>query len=296
MPERSGNMPLRAIALAAVVHTLWGVNPVAVKIGLEAVPPLTSGFVRFAIGIICVAVWARLAGWRIWPTTGEWRLLAILSALFAVQIASMNYGFGMTSGVMSSILLATHPLWAALFAVWLIPGERLGPGQVAGLATAFFGAALVLARDTDFADLQLTDLGNFIVLTSACLLGLRLAFAGRLVRSIDPVRVTMWMMALALPVFAIAGAGLETVRWELLWWRPAAALFFQGAVIAGFGFMVNYLLMQRFNPGVVVSFGFIAPISGVLSSAWLLGETLTWIVAAGSAAVGLGLFLITRRG
>ena len=46
---------------------------------------------------------------------------------------------------------------------------------------------------------------------------------------------------------------------------------------------------------VVLAFNFLSPVFGLLLSLLLLGEALTWHVAAGMAAVGLGLYLITRR-
>jgi len=134
---RAVSLPLSAIALAALLHVLWGANAVAVKIGLEAVPPLWSGFVRFVIGVICVLAWARLARLPLWPHRNEWRPLLLLSAMFTLQIAVMNWGFGMTSGIMSSILLSTFPLWAVLFGLFLLPGQRLNLQQLLGLMVAF---------------------------------------------------------------------------------------------------------------------------------------------------------------
>lgn len=293
---RQAVMPLSAIAMAALIHVLWGANTVAVKLGLEAVPPLWSGFVRFVIGLICVVTWARMSGLPMWPLAHEWRPLMVLSGMFTVQVGVMNWGFGLTSGIMGTILLSTFPLWAVLFGRWLMPDERLGRYQLAGLAIAFAGALLVLTRNTDIGQLSLGDLGNVIVIIAAALLGLRVAYAGRLVRGIDPVRITIWMMALSLPAFVIGGSLTETIAWDQLGWRPVLGLLYQGVVIAGFCFSVNYWLMRRYNPAVIASFGFSEPISGVLVSAWLLGETLSWSIAGGAAAVGLGLLLLTRKG
>jgi len=59
--------------------------------------------------------------------------------------------------------------------------------------------------------------------------------------------------------------------------------------------MVNAWLIKRYSPSVVVSFGFISPVSGVVLSAPLLGEPLTWDLAVGTVAVGAGLVILTRR-
>lgn len=290
-----GALPAAAIAMAVFLYVLWGGNTVAVKLGLEAVPPLYTGFFRFAIGTVCVAAWGRLMGIRLLPRRNEWRPLAGLSILFTVQIGSMNWGFGMTSGMMGVILLSTFTFWAAFFSRFILPGHRLSRGQILGMVTAFSGVLIAMLRNFDPAALELADIGNLIVLASGALLGLRMAVAGRLLRIIDPVRVTLWMMLFSLPVFAIGGGLSETIAWERLLWMPLFGLLYQGVVVAGFCFSASYMLMQRYNPSVIVSFGFIEPISGVLVAALILSETLSWHIGAAAVAVGLGLTLVTRR-
>ena len=60
-------VPLGAVLVSLVIHSLWGGNPVAVKFSLVAFPPLTTAFLRFAIGIACVALWAHWRGVRLLP-------------------------------------------------------------------------------------------------------------------------------------------------------------------------------------------------------------------------------------
>lgn len=295
-PTGRSALPVTAIVLAVCLYVLWGGNTVAVKLGLQAVPPFYSGFFRFAIGVVCIAVWGRLMGIRLMPLRNEWKPLAGLSVLFTVQIGAMNWGYGLTSAMMGSILLSTYTFWAAFFSLFILPGHRLSRGQVLGMVIAFSGVLVAMSRDFNPADLALTDVGNLVVLTSGALLGLRLATSGRLLRRIDPARVTLWMMLFSLPVFAMGGTIFETIAWERLLWSPLLGLLYQGVVVAGFCISASYVLMQRYNPSVIVSFGFIEPISGVLVAAWILSETLTWHIGAAAVAVGLGLVLITRRG
>ncbi len=138
--------------------------------------------------------------------------------------------------------------------------------------------------------------GNWIVLASSALLGGRLVFSAKLVEQIEPARVMIWQMILALPIFAVAALALETIAWQDIGWRPLGGLAYQGVVIAGLGFMINIILLQRYSPSVMLSFGFLSPISGVALSAWLLSEQLTWVVLVGMTTVGLGLVLIARQG
>ncbi|HJP20905.1 MAG: DMT family transporter [Alphaproteobacteria bacterium] len=288
-------IPLRTIVIAVSIHILWGANPVAVKFGLLAFPPLWSAFIRFALAIACIVVWARFKNIALWPRRGEWRGLGLLSLLFTVQIALMNIGIDMSTSSMSSVLLATHPLFAALFAHLFTAGDRLTPVRIVGLLVAFSGAGVVLLRDADLASLDLIAIGNWVVLLSSALLGGRLIYTAGLAQRIDTSRLVIWQMVLSLLAFGAGGLVFEDIMWSQVSWQPLAGLAYQGIVIAGLGFMINTWLIKNHSPSTMVSFGFIAPLSGVGLSIWLLGENLTSSLIFGTIGVGLGLVLITRK-
>ncbi len=288
-------MPLSAVAISIAIHTLWGANPVAVKLSLEVFPPLWTGFFRFVIGSLCVCAFAWATGARLWPKREEWPSLLFLAALFTVQIALMNIGYGATTASMGAILIATNPLFAAVVAHFHLSDDRLDARRAIGLAIAFAGTALVLTRGAGVDALHFQGWGNWVVLASAMLLGSRLIVSAGLLRRIDELRVTVWQMVLSLPVFAAGGLAFETIAWERLGPGPILGLLYQGVVIAGIGFTVSFYLMKRYTPSVIVSFNFVSPIAGVLLGAWLLEESLGLWLLAGLASVALGLYAIARR-
>jgi drug/metabolite transporter (DMT)-like permease len=287
-------LPVTAILIAILVHILWGANPVAVKMGLEVFPPFWSGFVRFGIGIACIATWAWIKGVPLWPKRHEWAPLFPLSILFFVQISVMNIGFGMSSGAVGSIITSTYPMFAAVTAHFMLKDDRLSVMKSLGLTVAFVGVSVVIAGDIDFDAMHWLGLGSVVVLCHAAMLGFRMIYSAKLVRQIDPVRVMSWQMILSLPAFALSGALVETIAWQNMAWQPVVALLYQGIVIAGFGFMINAILMQKYSPTLMLSFGFVSPISGVMLSLWLLGETLSWQVVVGMLLVAFGLYVIAK--
>ena len=97
------------------MHALWGGNPVAVKFGLLVFPPMWSAFIRFVIGIVCIASWAAVRGIPMWPKPGEWRLLMMIGILFVLQIGAMNIGFDLTQGSIAAILISTNPCCCCCF-------------------------------------------------------------------------------------------------------------------------------------------------------------------------------------
>ncbi|MDA8109912.1 MAG: DMT family transporter [Betaproteobacteria bacterium] len=287
------SIPARAVLAAVLINILWGGNPIALKVALDAFPPLWSGLLRFALGSACVAAWARYARIPLWPTPGEWPALAGIGVLFTVQLAMMNIGFEHTSAVNGAVLIASNPLFGVLFAHFLVPGDRLRPGRALGALVAFAGTGLVLTHGAGPAGGP--HAGDWIVLASACLLGLRLAVSGRVLRGMNAVRLTFWQMVISMPLFAAGALASETVRLDRIGVAPVAGILYQGVVIAGLAFTVNFQLIRRYTPSVVISFNFLAPVTGVLLGAWLLGETVTAGLVGGMLLVAIGLGLIARR-
>jgi len=288
----SWSIPARAVLAAVLINTLWGGNPVAVKLGLEAFPPLWSGLLRFALGSVCVAAWALYARIPLKPERHEWPALLGIGLLFTLQLGLMNIGFDHTSAVNGAVLIATNPLFGVLFAHFLVPGDRLRPGRALGALVAFGGTALVITRGAGPAG---AGLGDWIVLASACLLGLRLALSGRVLRGVNAVRLTFWQMAISLPLFAAGALASETVHLERIGVAPVAGILYQGVVVAGLAFTVNFQLIRRYTPSVVISFNFLAPVTGVLLGSWILGETVSAGLVGGMLLVAAGLVLIARR-
>jgi drug/metabolite transporter (DMT)-like permease len=286
-------VPFRAVIAALFVQTLWGANTVAIKIGLEAFPPLWSAFYRFLLGAICILLWAKLRRVRLRPDSHEWTGIALGAVMFMAQIATLNIGVDLSTGMQAAVLMSTFPIFAAAMSHFFIPDDRLTLARSAGLCIAFTGVAVILTGGHGI-DVSTLAWGNLVTLLSAALLGSRQIFNAKLVRRIDPFRVIFWQMVLSLPVFALAGGLTETITWESLWWRPLAGMAYQGVIIAGFGFMIMAHFLKLYSPSVIMSFGFVGPISGVFLSGLLLSEPFTWPLGVGMLAVASGLTLTTR--
>lgn len=247
------------------------------------------------LGAACVALWARFARIALMPTREEWPVYLWMGVLFTLQIAIMNVGFGATTAANSAVLIATNPLFGVLFAHFLVPGDRVRPARALGVLIAFGGTALVLTRGVGPEGLQGPSAGDWIVLASACLLGFRLALSGRLLKRVNDVRFTLWTMIVSLPLFLAGAVLFETPRWENLGVAPLVGIVYQGVVVAGLAFTVNFYLIRRYTPSVMISFNFVAPVAGVFLGMAILGERITAGLVGGMALVAAGLLLIARR-
>jgi drug/metabolite transporter (DMT)-like permease len=292
--DRSEHLPARIMGMALFLAMLWGGLAPTIKISLSGVPPLGVAWMRFGIGMVVIALWSGLVERvRLRPTRAEMPHLLAIGVLFTFQIATLNVGTRSTSAGHSSTLLSAYPLFVALLAHWLVPGDRLSPIKVMGMVAAFVGVAFVFAeRGGSGGDLR----GDACVLVSAILLAGIVVYTKRLTAWISPYRVLLGQMVVGVPSF-LAGSllweGQAAYRFS---WSVTLAILYQGLVVAAFCFVVWVHLIQRYSPSRVTAFSFSTPLFGVLLSALLLDEPVTPGLGIGVACVAVGIYLANRRG
>jgi drug/metabolite transporter (DMT)-like permease len=263
---------------------------VAIKAGLEGMPPVAMAAVRFALGLAVVALAARLTRTRVTDVGGQWRGLIELSLLFTTQILLLNIGTHYTSSSRSIVLISAYPFFTALSAHLLIPGDRLGLRQVLGMLLAFSGIVLLFAGSLSITDTTWL-LGDALVLGSAVLLGLRQVVLKRLVHGLHPYQVLFWQAALGIPLFIIVSLIFESPG-EILWTRRAIlGVLYQGLVVAGACFIILVFLLSKHPASRLGVFGFLTPVVGVLLAGWVMDESLSPIVLASMILVAAGTML-----
>ena len=72
-------------------------------------------------------------------------------------------------------------------------------------------------------------------------------------------------------------------------------MFYQGAVVAGFNFVMNMSLLQTYRPGALAAWSLTTPIFGVLVSAVIARDSLTPTLLFSTLMVAAGIGLTTRQ-
>ena len=302
----NGRIGLGAAGLALLASFLWGGTQPFIKLGLEGLPPLMMAAARFGVGWFIIAGAVRWRRVSLALNPGELRGLAGLTCLFFVQIYLLNKGTAHTSSIRSSILIATHPFWIAGLCHLLVPGDRLSLRKAAGMALAFSGVLLIFADSFgSSADLVLPSsslsfwqqehiVGDGLVLGSAAFLGARIVVMKRLVRGLDPLKLLFWQFLLAVPLFALASAAVESDASIQLTPQVVGAVLYQGVVVAGFCFIVWIHLLQRYSASRLGAFSFTTPVLGVTLSVLLVGDTLAIEHLASVVLVAAGILIVER--
>jgi O-acetylserine/cysteine efflux transporter len=272
------------ILLALAVVTVWGVNFVVMKIGLEVLPPVFFSFLRFACAAFPLVLFYRR------PSI-PWRLLwSYALAQFAIQYALLFLGLqlGMPAGL-SSIVVQLQAFFTMALAVPMLH-EKPRIAQLYGALVALGGMAVVAWH----IEAATTLIGLVLVIGAGLSWGFGNVFTKRIALTaqaagtpIQVMQIVAWGSLLAMPPLlavsllfegpAAIGAAMTRVDW-----RTIGAVLFNGYVSTTFGFGAWSLLMRRYPTATVAPFPLLVPVAGMASAALLLGEPLHgWAIAAG---------------
>ncbi len=288
---------LLGLPLTLLTVLLWATQPVAIKIALEQIDPMTLVWGRFAFAGLAVGGWLAWRGdvraFRRQPA-GAWLLLAIatLSLLgnFVFSILGLKWCTPASYQLFSQL---SHPL-VALGAV-LVFRERFNRWQWAGLAGVVGGLALFFRDQWDGtlrAGAQHYVLGAGMVLL-ACLLWPGFALAQKqLLKHLSSVQINgfvyVTLAALLLPAAHVSAfRALDRVH------LAAAGYCMMATVVAYLAYAEAFV---HWEASRVASLCTISPIITVLSVAWvhhwtpnlLRPERITLVSVLGGALVIAG--------
>ena len=283
---------------AFLAITFWGASFVATKIVLREASPLTVIALRFAIGIIVLAL--VVAGRRQFalPRRGDlgWLLFLGLNGVTVHQLLQAN-GLVTTSATNSGWTVALTPIFSALLA-WLTLREPFGLTKVLGLAIAFVGAVLVISRGQVSAGLLNIPAtpGDYMMLLSSPNWALFTVLSKRMVGRLSPALTVTYVMLFGwlaiLPLFGGSRGWLELAR---LSWSGWGGALFLGVLCSGASYIFWYDALEMAGAGQVASFSYIQPMITQVIAVILLGEVPTWATLVGGGVILTGVWLVNRR-
>lgn len=278
-------MPLKDLLIALVVIIAWGVNFVVIKVGLDGLPPMLLGALRFLLVAFPAVFFIKRPNlpWRWLIAYGATISLGQFAFLFQAMASGMPPG-------LASLILQSQAFFTLGFAA-LFLGERLRVASVLGLLVAACGLALIGSEDGSHVPL----LALVLTLCGGAMWGLGNIITRRF-GSVNLVALVIWGGLIPpLPFLLLSGwlEGPERIGQALLHigWHSIAALAYLAFVATIVGYSLWSTLLSRHPAGKVAPFSLLVPVIGLSSSALLLGERLTQTQGWGALLVMSGLLV-----
>ncbi len=275
-------MPLTQQLLAASVALIWGLSFIIVKWGVDEIPPLMLAALRFLLTALPAMFFIRAPATRWTIVVGYGLMLG--AGQFGFVFTAIKWGapVGMTSIVVQTQVFFTILLTIAIF------GERPRWFQIAGTLIAFAGVVLIGYRRAGGAEL----VPFFMVVAAAFCWG-SANVIGKLAGRIDMMSFVVWSalpagVALLALSLALEGRAALTPLAPPSWSLTAIVLTL-AYVSTIYCFGVWSHLLSRWPAAAVAPFALLVPVFGLLSAAFVLGETITAIELIGGSLVLAGL-------
>ncbi|MEM8576439.1 MAG: DMT family transporter [Pseudomonadota bacterium] len=290
--ERKARMDALGAVMLITFALHLAFNQVVVKVTGGGFGPVFQAGLRSAGGVAVLVLWMAWRGGAVRMARGAWAGGTVAGALFALEFMCLFTALDLTTVSRSSVIFYSMPVWLALAAHFLIPGERLSGLRVLGLALAMGGVALaVLDRGAGAGSL----LGDLLALVAAlCWAGIALCVRVTRLSDVPPAEQLMWQLVVSAPLLLLAAPLMgdlfrapEAIHW--------AGLAFQIVAVASLGFLAWFWLMKRYPASDVAAFSFLSPVFAVLLGWLLLSEEVALSVWAALVLVAAGVFLINRR-
>ncbi len=283
------------LALAAAGSIAFSGKAIIVKLayrhGVDAVT-LIMYRMLFALPLFVALAW--WAG-RGKPALARRDLMVITGLGFSgyylasfLDFAGLQY----ISASLERLILYLNPT-IVLFLGALLFKRRVRAQQLLALAVSYCGVLLVFGHEVSFSGSD-TVLGGALVLGSALSYAVYLVYSGAEVQRLGALRLTGWATSVAC-VLCIA---------QFLVLRPLSAaavapevitLSLLNATLCTFAPVIMVMMaIERLGAGLTAQTGMIGPLSTIVMGVLILGEPFNAWVAAGTALVLLGVWLLTR--
>jgi len=281
-----------------LVYLIWGSTYLAIRIGVETMPPYVMAGIRFMIAGVLMFVIARASGAKM-PSRLDWRSGLIIGGLLLLGgNGGVSYAEQKLPSGLAALLVATVPMWMALIE-WLRPGGNRPSIQVIiGLVVGFGGMIVLVGPDKILAGhgIDLPSLGVILVGTILWATGSIYSRTEHAHLPESPLMATAVEM-LAGGVLIVVFAGITG---EFGHFNPAqvsaSSLLALGYLIV-FGSLVAYTcytwLLQVSTPARVSTYAYINPVVAVILGWLILSEPLTRDMAIATPLILMAVVLIT---
>lgn len=278
-------MTLADILAALCVVTIWGVNFVVIKIGLEDLPPVLFTALRFIFAALPLVFFVKRpqAAWPLVVAYGMFQFAFQFTLLFS------GIKLGLPAGL-ASLVIQLQAFFTIGLAVLLL-GERPRAVQLAGALVAFCGMGLVAARLEGQATLT-----GFVLVVMGGMCWALANIVTKKMGQVNALSLVVWGSLVASPPLLLASWLMEgPAAWQLaahsFSLKSLFTVLFQAYPNTILGFGIWSLLMRRYAAATIAPFTLLVPVAGMTSAALILGEQLEWWKVAAGALVLSGLAL-----
>ena len=292
--DRRLSLGVTTLLALGTLYILWGSTYLAIRFGIQTIPPLLMASARFLLAGLLMLLWARQRGElrNGGPSRRQWlATLVIGGLLLAGGNGGVTWGEQFIASGVAALLVATVPVWMALLA-HLTGQERLSRLVGAGLVLGIAGVVLVAHPwSGSFGQVK----GVVVVLLAALAWATGSLYARRAALPRSAILVTgMEMLCGGLVLLVAAGLDGEFARLRPQNFSVASVLALLYLVVFGsiVAFSAYVWLLNHVSAALAGTYAFVNPAVAVFLGAVFAHEPLTTTVLVGGGVIIGGVSLV----
>lgn len=275
-----------------LVNVVWGTTFMAIRVGVQELPPFLFGGVRFALAGAVMSVVALLLRQRLPRRRYDWGVV-VLTAVLMIGGGNglLTWSEQWLPSNQAALIVTASALWMALLGTLGPRGVPLTLRVCIGLALGFFGTAMMIVYTGEWsADLlwaQLAALGS----------SLSWSIAAIVLRNVnlethDVPFAAAQMLVGGIMMCALGAAFGEVGRWHM---TPPARMSLIYLTIMGscVAYSAYLWMIPRAAPATLGTISYVVPVVATFAGWWWLNESMTPIQWAGMAVIVLGVAIVT---
>lgn len=288
-----------SVALAFLaIYLIWGSTYLAIRFGVESMPPFLMAAVRFSVPGVLLVAWCRLRGAPA-PTALQWRNTFIVGTLLLLGgNGIVTWAEQWVPSGLAALIIATVSLWMVLFAWVAEPANRPGARAIVGLVLGFLGVAILVKPGSEVAADPRLLLGALALILASAFWAAGSVWSRRADLPENALMTTGMEMIGGAVSLALAGTifgdwgRLNVSAITLRSWLSLAYLIVFGSIVA---FTAYVWLLKVSTPAKVSTYAYVNPVVAVVLGVWLGGETLGPSTLGAAAVILVAVVMITSE-
>lgn len=274
-----GAMSRRDLGLLVLLSGIWGSSFLFIKLGVDELEPSVVVLGRLVVGALVLLPLLAGRGW-LGPIRGALVPLVVLGALNnALPFWLLGFAEERIDSGLTAVIQAAAPIFTVVLATRLDRSQQVSGVRLVGVMVGFVGVALLVGGQRG-GEL----VGALAVLGTALCYAVSVLYAGRTVRELPPLQVSVGQLGTA--AILIAPLALFQLPAEVPPTETLLAVTALGALGSGIAYLLYFTLIASAGASRAILVTYLVPAFALGFGAIFLEEEVTT-----RALLGLGLVL-----
>lgn len=296
MPAASRPPTWKTLLAFAIIYLVWGSTFLAIRIGVEEVPPFLLAALRFLAAGIVLYVWMLVHGERS-PSGRQWSSILIIALLiFVLDYGLVFWAEQRVPSGLTAVMLATIPAFMALSEIVFLRTQRLTLRLALALFIGLAGVAVLMSRSLNLGGAPIDTAGAIALIVGSISWSVASALSRKLPLPESKVMSSGAQMLAGGILLALTSVALgELPRFHPTTVSGAAWLSLLYLIVAGsiIAFTAYVWLIHHHSPTKVGTYAYVNPVLAVLLGYFFAGESLGLRTVLGTLFVLISVVVIT---